>query len=154
MRWCFLFAVSFLLKVLSGGSFISRIRRKYGQRVVSLIHKVDRLSHKRVKLCNDIVFLNKCMQFRIAPKFVRFKTANSHLGRSAAYCKSQRLLLREELRTKHRERAKVSIQVNNAKFDVISVLSTLDKCSFRLWLSTSARNFNTTVKARHTAKLA
>src|SRR3989442_1722600 len=153
MRLYVFFAFSFLLKILSGGSFISRIRRKYGQEVVSLIHRVDRLTHRHVKLLNDITFLDKCIQLRVAPNFVRFKTANSHLGFSTAYSKSQRLLLKEELRNKHRERGRISLQVENIKSEVSLRLSTLDRFSLRLWLSISARKFDESVKVTHNNKL-
>ena len=86
-------------------------------------------------------------------KFVRFKTANSNLGSSNAYGKAQRLLLKEELRVKHRERSRVSLQIENVKPDVLTVLSSLDKCSFRLWLSISSRKFDESVKVTHRKKL-
>ena len=123
--------LTFILKLLSRGSFISRLRRNYGQHVVSLIHRVDRLTHRYVKLSNDIYFLSKCIQLRVTPSFVRFKTVNSRLGLSTAYTKAQRLLLRDELRNKHRERNKISLQVNSVKSDIFSILRPLDSLLVR-----------------------
>ena len=154
MLWFKFFAVSFLIRILSGGSFISRIRRKYGQRLASFIHRVDKLTHRCVKLNNDISFLNKCIQLRVAPKFVRFKTANSRLRQSAAYGKSQNLLLKDELRSKHRDRGRISVQLERLKSDIFVELNSLDACCFRLWLSISARRYNESVKTIQNKKLA
>ena len=148
-----LLVLTFILKLLSRGSFISRIRRNYGQQVVSLIHRVDRLTHRYVKLSNDISFLSKCIQLRVTPRFVKFKVANTRLGQSTAYAKAQRLLLKDELRNKHRERGKISVQINQVKSDIFKSLRSLDACAFRLWLSASAKKFNDSVRSVHNQKL-
>lgn len=153
MRFYTLFAISFILKLLSRGSFICRIRRNYGQNFVSLIHRLDNLTHKYVKFTNDIAFLNKCIQLNVTPRFVCFKTANVNLRQSDAYTKSQRLLLKEEIRNKHREKGRVSLQIDRLKIELFAVLKPLDSLAFRLWLSISARKFEESVKSIHCKKL-
>lgn len=147
------FMLSFLLKFLSGGSFISRVRQKYGQELVSLIHKVDRLTHRYVKLCNDLSFLSKCLELRVYPKFLQFKTANARLNHSSARLKSQHLLLRNELRSKRADCDRVRSQLSGARSVISSKLGNLDSMAFKLWLSTSASNFDKTVKQTHSRKL-
>jgi len=85
---------------------------------------------------------------------VRFKTANVRLGRSNAYSKSQRLLIKDELHNKHKERSRVNLQISSVKFDILKCLRPLDACSFRLWVSTSANKYDSSVKSVHNAKLA
>src|ERR1700761_6873082 len=143
----------FLLKLLSGGSFITRIRRKYGQDVVSLIHKVDKLIHRHVKLTNDIAFLKKYFDLHAFPTFVRFRTANQRLRSSTAYTKSQRLLLRDELRSKHRDRGTAALQLQRAKSVLFNSLAPIDVCCFKCWLSVSASKYNDSVKLLHNKKL-
>lgn len=114
---------------------------------------MDRLAHRNVKLRADVSFLNKCLEYQVTPKFLRFRTSNRTLDRSAAYSRSQLLLLKQELRNKQRELGRVSLQLSSLRQEVLGVLSALDCCCFRLWLSQSARKFASSVNNIHERKL-
>src|SRR5215469_14218742 len=85
--------------------------------------------------------------------FVNFKTASYRLQHGSAYNKSQKLLLKEELRNKFKDRQTASNHLERLKSDLHSKLRFIDVCSFRLWLSVSARKFDASVKVKHLKKL-
>ena len=49
------------------------ITTRYGQSTVSLIRKFESLDFKLRKCDLDIIFLKKCIEHELVPKFVQFK---------------------------------------------------------------------------------
>ena len=71
------------------------IRNRYGDTIVTLVRKFEKVDFKHRKAALDLNFLQTCRSFNIIPKFLQFCVANKNLRRSQAYQKCLNHLLAE-----------------------------------------------------------
>ena len=81
-------------------SIANIIRSRYGNETMKSVRKFEKVDFRYRKTQLDLEFLNKCINKRLIPKFLKFRVANKHLKTSDAYVNSQLLLLNEEIRIK------------------------------------------------------
>ena len=76
------------------------LRSRYGNTLVKEVRRFEKIDYKLRKCMLDIVFLEKCLENKIIPKFLNFHISNLHLKTSGTYHSCQRKLLREEISVK------------------------------------------------------
>ena len=76
------------------------LRKRYGDRTLKLVRKIEKTDIKHKKALLDLQFLKICEDHNVIPKFLRFKVANSNLHSSSTCRRCQRKLLREEIYNK------------------------------------------------------
>ena len=76
------------------------IRTYYGNHVLILFRKYEKLRAKRDKLQLDIAFLTTCVDENITPTFLFFRTSSSNNRFSHSYHKAQMLFLHDEIKAK------------------------------------------------------
>ena len=81
-------------------SLIQVIHKRYGNTVVKLVRKFEKLDFKHRKAALDLQFLKTCQEFKVTPKFLQFRVANDSLKQSQTYQTCKKLLLLEEIRIK------------------------------------------------------
>ena len=94
------------------------IRNWYGDTIVKLVHKFEKVDFKHPKAALDLNFLQTCRRFNVIAKFLQFRVANKSLQRSQAYQKCLNHLLLAEINN-NRKNLKVLI---NELFSVKSNL--------------------------------
>ena len=71
------------------------IRKRYGDTIVKLVRKFQKVDFKHRKAALDLNFLQVCRIFNVIPKFFQFRVANKNLRKSQAY---QECLKRKNLK--------------------------------------------------------
>ena len=66
-------------------SLIQVIHKRYGNTVVKLVRKFEKLDFKHRKAALDLQFLKTCQDFKVAPKFLQFRVGNDSLKQSQTY---------------------------------------------------------------------
>ena len=99
---------------------------RYGPSTVHLIRKLESLDFKHRKCELDIVFLNKCIEHDLVPKFVQFKVANRGLRSSKVYKQCQRKLIQEELSAKKRSLAALQKKLDLVKRQIRDTVRNID----------------------------
>ena len=72
-------------------SLIQVIHKRYGNTVVKLVRRFEKLDFKHRKAALYLQFLKTCQQFKVTPKFLQFRVANDSLKQSQTYqtCKKR-----------------------------------------------------------------
>ena len=65
------------------------IRSRYGNPVLKIIRKYEKLGYKIRKLSIDIEFLNNCLNHGLCPTFLKYKMSSKRSQTSEAYKISQ-----------------------------------------------------------------
>ena len=60
-------------------SLIQIIHKRYGNTVVKLILRFEKLDFKHRKVALVLQFLKTCQEFKVSPKFLQFRVANDSL---------------------------------------------------------------------------
>ena len=81
-------------------SLIQFIHKRYGNTVVKLVRRLEKLDFKHRKAALDLQFLKTCQDFKVTPKFLQFRVANDRLRQSQIYQTRKKWLLLEEIRIK------------------------------------------------------
>ena len=76
------------------------LRSSYGNTVVKVIRKFEKIDFTARKCKLDLLFLEGCLENQVIPKFLNFRVSNLHLKTSRAYHVCQLKLLREEIALK------------------------------------------------------
>ena len=79
------------------------IRRRYGNNIVKLLRKLEKINFKCRKAKLDLDFLQTCQDNGVIPNFLYFKLANKRLQTSEAYRNFQSKLLTDEIHEKKRK---------------------------------------------------
>ena len=66
-------------------SIVQVIRNRYGNEVVKMMRKFEKLDFTYWKVLLDLGFLDKWIRSNVAPKFVQFRVANKDLRSSSTY---------------------------------------------------------------------
>ena len=102
--------------------FISKVRfprnkslqdvviERYGVETLRLFRRNEALYFKCSKTKMDLKFLRKCLDHKVFPTFLNFKTSNNGLRSSRAYTRCKRILLEEEIRSKVRCQRKLEAE--------------------------------------------
>ena len=98
MSIVFLFLVC--LRFPSHLSTVQVIRNHYGNEVVKLMLKFEKLDFKYRKILLDSDFLGNCNRNNVAPKFVQFRVANKDFHNSSTYRHCQTKHLNEKFPTR------------------------------------------------------
>ena len=78
-------------------STVQVICNRYGNEVVKLMRKFERLDFKYRKVLLDLDFLDNCIRNNVVPKFVQFRVANKYFRNSPTYRQCQTKLLKQEI---------------------------------------------------------
>ena len=105
----FILALQFLIRLRfpSNESYISTIERRYGQEALRGVRRWERSLCKWEKNKQDIVFLERCLQYGCIPKFVQFKLYRRQLQKKKFYKDWQTFLIENELREKRKVSSKL-----------------------------------------------
>ena len=66
-------------------SLIQVIHKRYGNTVVKLVRRFEKLDFKHRKAASGLQFLKTCQEFKVTPKFLQFLVANDSLRQSQTY---------------------------------------------------------------------
>ena len=72
------------------------IRCCYGNHVLKIIRRYQKLEYRVKKLDLDIKFLNTCQNNDLCPTFIQYKISLTRLQHSGAYRQSERLFIQED----------------------------------------------------------
>ena len=61
------------------------IRNRYGNEVVKLMRKFEKLDFRYQKVFLDLDFVDNSIRNDVAPKFIQFRVANKDLRNSSTY---------------------------------------------------------------------
>ena len=66
-------------------SLLQVIRNRYGDTIVKLVRKFEKVDFKHRKAALHLNFLQTCRSFNVIPKFLQSRVANKNLRRSQAH---------------------------------------------------------------------
>ena len=90
------------LRFSSRLSFLQVIRNQYGDTIVKLVRKFEKVEFKHRKAALDLNFSQTCRTFNVIPNFLQFRVANKSLQKSQAHQKCPNHLLLAEINNKRR----------------------------------------------------
>ena len=118
----FMFVVR--LRFPSRLSLLQVIRNRYGDTIVKLVRKFEKVDFKHRKAALHLNFLQTCRSFNVIPKFLQFRVANKNLRRSQAHQKCLNHLLLAEISNKN---LKVLVdKLSSVKSNLLRILNFLD----------------------------
>ena len=154
-----IFVISLVFIFLTRLRFPSRLsiaevlRKRYGDRTLKLVKKLEKTDIKHKKALLDLQFLKIYEDHNAIPKFLRFKVANSNLRSSSTYRRCQRKLLQEEI---YNKKLVVSKLDRESKLFYNNVKSNLNLIDFHHVLNISQISNEKKleqIKFRHLSKL-
>ena len=107
-------------------SLLQVIRNRYGDTIVKLVRKFQKVNFKHRKAALDLNFLQTCRSFNVIPKLLQFRVANENLRRSLAYQKYLNHLLLAEINTKKKNLKVLVIGLSTVKSNLLRILNFLD----------------------------
>ena len=99
------------------------IRSHYGNHVLNIIRKYDKLDYKICKLSIDNEFLNNCLNHNLCPTFLKYEMSSKRLQTSDAQKISKSIFIHQEIMFKTLEIEKVCAQFNKMKDNLRSFVS-------------------------------
>ena len=106
-------------------STVQVIRNRYGNEVVKLMRKFERLDFKYRKVLLDLDFLDNRIR-NLVPKFVQFRVANKDLRNSLTYRQCQTKLLKQKISNKNRRARLLKKDLQSARNDLTCKLKWID----------------------------
>ena len=100
-------------------SLLQVIRNRYGDTIVKLVRKFEKVDFKHRKAALDLNFLQTCRSFNVIPKYLQFRVANKNLRRSQAYQKCLNHLLLAEINNKNKNLKVLVIELSSVKSNVL-----------------------------------
>ena len=85
---------------ISEKSVVQVIHKRYGNTVVKLRRRFEKLDFKHRKAALDLQFLKTCQEFKVTPKFPQFRVANYSLRQSQTSQTCKKRFLLKEIRIK------------------------------------------------------
>ena len=104
----------------------SIIRCRYGNHVLKIIRRYQKLDYFIRKLDLDIKFLNTSQKNDLCPTFIQYKISSTRLQNSNPYRQSQRLFTQEELTFKNVEQGKIILETERIESDLRMVINFID----------------------------
>ena len=102
------------------------IRNRYGNHVLKLTRRYEKLEYKIRKVSADIEFLEACVDNELCPTFLRYKMSSQRLRNSDTYTASERLFLLEEITFKTADRIRLNHELQNLGNEIQTVVSFID----------------------------
>ena len=128
-------------------SLIQVIHKRYGNTVVKLVRKFEKLDFKHRKAALDLQFLKTCQEFKVTPKFLQFRVVNDSLKQSQTYQTCKKRLLLEEIRIKKKNSKTLVRELSVVKEELLRSINFLDvNHVFNLIVSTNEKSI---LKCRH-----
>ena len=128
-------------------SLIQVIHKRYGNTVVKLVRRFDKLDFKYRKAALDSQFLKTCQEFKVTPKFLHFRVANDSLRQSQTYQTCKKRFLPEEIRIKKKNLKTLVRELSTVKEELLGSISFLDANQvFNLIVSSNEKSI---LKGRH-----
>ena len=154
MLWLF-FVIRFIIRLrFPQGKPISQvITRRYGRQTWLSVRNWEKHLKKWEKVKLDIIFLERCIQYDIIPKFIRFKLCNNLLQRSSFYKEWQSHLLHMELKNKRRMEVKCKENVLNCHDVLKQSISFIDLNHLLYFVHNNAGNYKSQISITHAQKL-
>ena len=107
-------------------SLLQVIRNRYGDTIVKLVRKFEKVVFKHRKAALDLNFLQTCQSFNVIPKFLQLRVANKNLRRSQAYQKRLNHLLLAEINKKKKNLKVLVNELSSVKSNLLGILNFLD----------------------------
>ena len=107
-------------------SIATIIQSKYGDEIIKMVRKLEKLDFKLRKAKLDIEVLCNCDNNGIIPTFLRFQTANKNLRDSNAYKQCQNSLLLTEIGIKRSLLRVLQKEFSFLRKELQSVLNCID----------------------------
>ena len=117
----------------SSKSLSDIIRFRYGNHVLKIVRKFEKLDYRVRKIICDISFLQTCKDNDLCPTFLRYKMSSKRLQNSKAYKQSQQLFLQEEISFKALEKEKVTNDLKKLESDLKSIIDFIDRNPMKLF---------------------
>ena len=117
----------------SSKSLSDTIRLRYGNHVLKIVRKFEKLDYRVRKIICDISFLQTCKDNDLCPTFLRYKMSSKRLQNSEAYKQSQQLFLQEEISFKALEKEKVTNDLKKLESDLKSIIDFIDRNPMKLF---------------------
>ena len=128
-------------------SLIQVIHKRYGNTVVKLVRRFDKLDFKYRKAALDSQFLKTCQEFKVNPKFLQFRVSNDSLRQSQTYQTCKKRFLPEEIRIKKKNLKTLVRELSTVKEELLGSISFLDANQvFNLIVSSNEKSI---LKCRH-----
>ena len=102
------------------------IRCRYGNHVLKLTRRYQKLHYRMRKLHLNIKFFNKCQNNDPCPPFIQYKISSMDLQNSNAYRQLQRLFIQQELTFQNLEQEKIILEMESIKSDLRMVINLID----------------------------
>ena len=132
MRLCFVRVIALVFMVIAKWRFPAQfsiphvIRKRYGNKVLKDIRRLEKLDFKYRKCMLDLDFLNGCTLSGVIPKFLQFKMPNTNLKSSPEYYNSQLRLLNAEMKHKQSLSKRMLNELTNLKSSIRKETSSID----------------------------
>ena len=107
-------------------SLLQVIRNRYGDTIVKLVCKFEKVDFKHRKAALDLNFFQTCGSLNVIPKFLQFHVANKNLQRSQAYQKFLNHLLLTEINNKNKNLKVLVNELSLVKSNLLCILHFLD----------------------------
>ena len=114
------------LRFPSRSSLLQVIRKQYGDTIVKLVRKFEKVDFNHSKAALDLNFLQTCRSFNVIPKFFQFRVANKSLRRSQAYQNCLSHLLLAEINNKKKNLKVLVNELSSVKSNLLRILNFLD----------------------------
>ena len=107
-------------------SLLQGIRNRYGDTIVKLVRKFEKVVFKHRKAALDLNFLQTCQSFNVIPKFLQLCVANKNLRRSQAYQKRLNHLLLAEINKKKKNLKVLVNELSSVMSNLLGILNFSD----------------------------
>ena len=128
-------------------------RERYGNHILKLTRRHEKLDYRLRKIDADTEFLQACVENNVFPTFLRYKMSSNRLRNSNTYTTSQRMFIQEEIAFKLADRLKLKIELENLRNEIRTVVSFIDWNHILNTQSTSNEKMVNKVKVIHNYKL-
>ena len=98
----------------------------YGDTIVKLVHKFEKVDFKHRKAALYLNFLQTCQSFNVILKFLQFRVANKNLPRSQANQKCLNHLLLAEINNNKKNLKVLVNELSSVKSNLLRILNFLD----------------------------
>ena len=103
-------------------SLLQVIRNRYGDTIVKLVRKFEKVDFKHRKTALDLNFLQICRSFNVVSKFLQFHGTNKSLRSSQAYQKCLNHLLLAEINNRKKDLEVLVNELSSVKSNLLRIL--------------------------------
>jgi len=129
------------------------LRRRYGVPLLKNFRTLENATRKLNKARCDLEFLQSCLAYEVAPKFLRIKLYRRSLETSSLYKSWQTKLLQREISSKQRACRTLQLKIDNVLEEIRATVSSIDFSCLKLWIERNQRSFVDRTRTVHEKKL-